>query len=169
MDEKVYTQEVIEDTAFPNQAGAITYVESDSSANAEISTQTTIKEQAIPTKKLATELISSVLNTKSRKIVGEIQFTPSGALQIGNYQEGISGDLRLAPSGLVMRNKQGVETIAQDGETGDAVFAGRIQSGTLVTGVILVGDGNIQIDGPSRKMLWYAADGLPSIVIGLVS
>ena len=170
MDEKVYTPEVIEENPIPGQSGVVTF---EASQNTNQTTgqasPATIKEQVIPTKKIATELISSNLNTRSRKILGEFQFTPSGAIQIGNYQEGNNGDIRISPDGIVARDRNGNTTFALDGTDGSAVFAGTIQAGTLISGAVAVGDGNILIDGATKRMLFYDADGIPNIVIGLIS
>jgi hypothetical protein len=109
------------------------------------------------------------LNTKSRKILGEFQFTPSGAIKIGNYQEGVSGEILISPNGIVTKDIHGNVTIGLDGLLGSAVFAGEIQAGSLISGAVAVGDGNILIDGATRRMLFYDANGIPQIVIGLVS
>lgn len=168
--EKVYTPEVIEENPIPGQSGVVTFEASQSSSQTTGQTSpATIKEQVIPTKKIATELISSNLNTRSRKILGEFQFTPSGAIQIGNYQEGNNGDIRISPDGIVARDRNGNTTFALDGTDGSAVFAGTIQAGTLISGAVAVGDGNILIDGATKRMLFYDADGIPNIVIGLIS
>ena len=168
-DEKIYTQEVIEENALPTQETVITSDEKSSgSANTSYG-QETIENQLVPTKRIATELISEKINTKTRKILAEFSFTPSGAIRIGNYQEGETGDISISPNGIVARNINGDTTFALDGDTGDAVFAGTIQAGSLITGAVSVGDGNIQIDGATKRMLWYAEDGLPSIIIGTVS
>ena len=90
-------------------------------------------------------------------------------VQIGYYKDGDSGDLRLSPAGIIFRNKLGDTTVAMDVETGDAIFAGQLQSGTLITGTVEVGDGSIQIDGEAHRMLWFDSNGTPSIFIGLVS
>lgn len=169
-DEKVYTPEVIDENPIPGSEGVVSFVESQSTNQTTGQTSpASIKEQLIPTKKVATELLSSALNTRSRKIIQEFQFTPSGAIQIGNYQEGDHGDIRISPDGIVARNRFGDTTFSLDGDDGSAVFAGTIQAGTLISGAVAVGDGNILIDGATRRMLFYDADGIPSIVIGLIS
>lgn len=166
---KIYSAEVIEETAFPGSDTTSSVVSESKSTTNEIYSQATIKETSIPTKRIATELISSKLNTKTRKILGEFSFTPSGAIQIGDYKNGQAGDVRISPGGIVARNVNGDTTFALDGDSGDAVFAGTIQAGTLISGAVAVGDGNILIDGATKRMLFYDANGLPNIVIGLVS
>lgn len=169
-DDKVYTPEVIEENPLPGESVAPSLVESQPSNKTTGQTSpASIKEQLIPTKRIATELLSDNLNTRTRKILNEFQFTPSGALQIGNYQEGDTGDIRISPNGIVARDRTGNTTFALDGSDGSAVFAGTIQAGTLISGAVAVGDGNILIDGATKRMLFYDADGIPSIVIGTVS
>lgn len=169
-DEKLYTPEVIEDTPFPTQdVGETLAVSQQVNQSTQTYGPATIKNQLVPAKKVATQLLSSVLNTKSRKILGEFQFTPSGAIKIGNYQEGVSGEILISPNGIVVKDIHGNTTIGMDGELGDAVFAGTIQAGTLISGAVAVGDGNILIDGATRRMLFYDDDGIPNIIIGRVS
>jgi len=163
-DEKVYTPEVIEENPFPQEEGGVPIQESQSTSG-EVYSQKSIKPQPVPTKRVAVELISSVINTKSKKICGEIQFTPSGAIQIGKYENGVSGDIRISPDGILARNKSGILTIAIDGDTGDAIFKGTVQAGTVISGAVAVGDGDILIDGETKRMIWYTDD-VPSIVIG---
>lgn len=173
-DEKLYTPEVLESNPLPGQDNIVTFATAhDSTQQGNQTTQlygpSTTKEQFVPTKRIATELLSDKLNTQTRKILGEFQFTPSGAIQIGNYQDGSNGDIRISPNGIVTRNKTGLSTFSLDGDTGDAVFAGTIQAGTLISGAVAVGDGNILIDGATRRMLFYDLNGIPNIIIGLVS
>lgn len=167
MNTKTYTETVIEDQPFPQQELTPFIVASQPSVGGSYS-ESKIEEQVFPTKRIATELISNVLNTKSQKILKEIQFTKSGALQIGEYQNGLSGDVRISPSGIVGRNQSGVNTFTLDGDTGDATFAGTVQTGAIVTGQMVVGDSAIQIDGENKRMLFYDANGIPIIVIGTV-
>lgn len=168
--EKVYTPEVIESNPLPGQENLVSYDVSQkgSEKTGEYGPATT-KEQLVPTKKVAVELLGDRLNTRTRKILSEFQFTPSGAIQVGNYQNGDQGDIRISPNGIVARDRTGLNTFALDGLTGDATFAGEIQAGSLVSGAVAVGDGNILIDGATRRMLFYDADGIPNIIIGLIS
>ncbi len=163
-DIKVLHSEVIQESPWPGEVETTLPVTQTTSKD--VISPTTTKSKSMPTKKVATELISSVLNTKSRKILGEVSFTQMGAIQCGEYQNGISGDTRITADGIVMRNKAGLTTIGQDGDTGDAVFAGQLQSGSLVTGTVNVGDGDIQIDGENKRMVFYDENGLAVIVIG---
>lgn len=166
--DKVYSPEVIPDQMLPGQEGPVSMIV-DQPGNQTTQTygQAVMDDTLLPTKKIATELISSALNTRSKKILQEFQFTRSGAIQIGEYTQGVNGDIRISPSGLVARNSLGDTTIAIDGETGDAVFAGTIQAGALISGAVAVGDGDILIDGATKRMIFYNG-GIPSIVIGNV-
>ena len=162
-DEKVYTPQVVEDTAFPQEeAGDILVSQSKSGGN--YSPQTT-KDQSFPTKRIAVEVIGSALNTKSRKIMGEFEFTESGAIKVGKYVNGVSGELSLTPNGITAKDTSGITTFAIDGETGSAVFKGTIQAETVIGGAVAVGDGDILIDGATKRMIFYEND-LPTIVIG---
>lgn len=154
MDEKVYEPEIIQESPFPGQLEPVFSSTQDGSKGSY--TPTTTKEKRMPVKRIAVELLSSALNTRSRKILQEFKLEQSGGIQIGNFQEGISGDTRITPDGIVMRNKSGVTTLAQDGDTGDAIFAGQLRSGSLVTGDVLITDGNFQMlddDGVLRVFI----------------
>lgn len=130
---KVFHPEVINETPLPNQTEADFGVQT---AGGQTYYPTEIPDNPFPERKVANELISSSLNTKSKKILAEYQFTPHGAIQIGKYQSGKSGDIRISPDGLVGRNKQGQTTFAIDGDTGDATFLGRILAGSVITTTI---------------------------------
>jgi len=163
--EKVYEPEVIQDTPFPGQD--VQYVSvSDSVAGGNYKPSTT-KGSAFPTQKIAVELLSTALNTRSKKILQQFELAASGAIQIGNFEDGVTGDLRLTPNGLTARDNAGVTTFAIDGTTGDAVFAGTVQAGTLISGAVAVGNSDIVIDGDTKRMIFYNND-IPAIVIGLV-
>lgn len=166
MAEKVFTPEVIQETPFPGEPELPAILQPTPPAGTH--TPTVAKEKNFPTRKIAVELIGSALNTKSKKILQEFEFTPSGAIQVGDYKKGVSGDLRLSPAGLVARNKAGLETIAIDGDTGDAVFKGTLQTGAVISGLVVVGDNSIVIDGENKRQVWYDEDGIPVIVIGNV-
>lgn len=163
-DIKVYTPTVVQDTAFP-QDEVINTTSSQKTSNNTYSAEKT-QDQEFPVKRVAVELLSSALNTKSRKILTSFEFTPSGALQIGKYENGVSGDIKISPNGIVARNLAGDTTFTLDGDTGNAVFAGTLQAGTLIGGAVAVGDGSILIDGETRRMIFFDENGVPVILIG---
>lgn len=128
-EEKVYTQQVIEDNPFPNEEQAS---QSDSSSStSQTYTPKTIKDTPVRKPIIATETIGQALNTKSKKILGDFQFTESGALSIGKYTNGVSGDVKISPNGVVARNSSGNTTFALDGDTGNATFSGTVQAGDV--------------------------------------
>jgi hypothetical protein len=146
MSDDIFHPKVVEDTPLPGQTG-VSFDSSQKSSKDTYSPQVQ-SAQDIPIKKTAQELLSSSLNTKSRSIIGVYQFTESGAIKIGNFVFGQSGEILISPSGITARNKAGETTLAVDGETGDAIFKGIIQSGALITGRIVVGeDEGVVIDG----------------------
>lgn len=163
---KIYTPTEIQDTPFP-QEGEAFFGSSQSSTGGNYSPET-IQDNNFPDPRVAFELIGSALNTRSKKILAEFEFTPSGALQIGQYQSGVSGDIRISPNGIVARNDLGETTFSLDGTTGDAVFAGTIQTGTIISGLVIVGNNSIVIDGrnPSAPRFLLYNNGIPQILIG---
>ncbi len=72
------------------------------------------------------DLINDRLDTDAKNILDEFTFGASGAIQIGTYVNGVSGDIRLSPNGIVSRNKTGANTIAIDGTTGDITIVGTV-------------------------------------------
>lgn len=164
-DLKVYTPSEIEETPFP-QEGQASFQTTQSTSNETYSPKTT-KEVDFPDRRVAHEVLSAALNTRSKKILQPFEFTQSGALQIGNYQEGVNGDIRISGAGIVARNSLGSNTFVLDSETGDAFFAGTIQTGTLISGLVVVGNNSIILDGDanSPRILLYNND-IPEILIG---
>lgn len=129
-DLKVYHPEILEDQPFPGQEEETT--PETSRKTGETLTPTTIKDKKFPTKRIAHETIGSALNTRSRRILAEFSFTEMGAIQIGKYENGVSGDLRISPNGITARDLAGIITFAIDGTTGDAVFRGIVQAKDFV-------------------------------------
>lgn len=167
MDEKIQIlePETIAETPFPGQEGDVSFSDSQKTSDG-VNSPRTIQDQINPTVKIAHEVISEALNTKTQKVLAEFQFTRYGALQIGEYDVGISGDIRISPNGIVGRNNQGENTFVLDGDTGDAYFKGTIQAGALISGAVAVGDNDIVIDGAQKRMVFYDDAGIPAIVIG---
>ena len=89
--------------------------------------------------------LNSKLDTAAGTILGQFALTGSGALQIGTYTNGSSGDIRITPNGITARNSSGATTFSLDGTTGAAIFKGDITgasgtfSGTLSATVGTIG------------------------------
>ena len=69
-------------------------------------------------------------NTATKAILSDFSFGVSGALQIGTYVNGVSGDLRISPNGILARNSAGTTTFSIDGTTGNAIFSGSLSAAT---------------------------------------
>ena len=163
-EDKVYTPETIPDQPFPGEGEEI--AQTGGSTSGDILHPTTTPATKFPTKRIAHELIGAALNTKSRKILAEFEFTPSGALQVGKYENGVSGDLRISPNGITARNISGITTFAIDADTGDATFLGTIQSNSLIAGTVIVGNNNVIIDGENQRIIIYDDNGIARILLG---
>ncbi len=131
---KVFTAETITDQPFPQEAGQL--LTSNDISSGDTYQSSTISESPLPSSKTAAELIGTSLNTRSRQILAEFSFSQSGALAIGDFESGVSGDIRITPNGLVARNLNGDTTFAIDGTTGDVTLRGTILSSTVIGGVI---------------------------------
>jgi len=164
-DLKVYTPTEIEDTPFPVE-GQASFATTQQTAQGNYTPKTT-KEVDFPDLRVAHEVIGSALNTRSKKILAALEFTPSGALQIGKFEPNVSGDIRISPTGIVARNMLGDTTFILDGDTGDAIFAGTIQTGTIISGRVVVGNNTWIIDGdPDAPRILLYNNGIPEILIG---
>ncbi len=150
--EKVFKPEVIQDTPFPNEVemggGTATTPSSGDSHK-----PGKVPSQGFPTQKIAVELLSSALNTKSKRVLQSFTLEEAGGFQIGKYTPGVSGDLRITPNGITARDSAGITTFAIDGSTGNAVFKGTIQAQSLIAGMVDVGNNRVVIDGDNRRIL----------------
>jgi len=82
---------------------------------------------------LITDVINARLDTAAKTILGDFTFGASGALQIGIYEAGVSGDVKISPAGILARDKDNATTIAIDGTTGNVTMSGTI---TAIAGYI---------------------------------
>lgn len=164
-DDKIYSPPTIEDQPYPTEETEVAFSTDDKDTKDTYQVPK-IKNLGLPTRKIAYELIGSAINTRSRKVLGEFTLAESGGFQIGKYVNGVTGDLRITPNGIVARDKAGIETFVLDATTGSAVFKGTIQAGTLIGGEVVVGDNRVIIDGANSRIVVYDDDGIPRILIG---
>jgi len=157
MADKNYTPETAQETPFPGEP-TILNTQNQPSSSGNYAPITT-KEKTMPVKRLAVELLSTALNTKSRKILQEFVLEQSGGFKIGDFKQGISGEMSLTPNGQTAKNKSGITTFAIDGDTGDAIFAGELKSGSLITGTVQVTDGNIALYNGGILEIFIGDDG----------
>lgn len=129
-EEKVYTPATIQDNPFPGETE--TTPSSSTSSTSQTYTPKTINDNSVPKPIIAQETIGQALNTKSKKILGEFTLSESGAISIGKYTNGISGDIRVTPNGIVARDLSGNTTFALDGDNGSATFKGTVQANDFV-------------------------------------
>lgn len=114
-----------------------------------------IPDRNLPSQTIANDVISSSFDTQSRRILGEFEFSINGALQIGKFEEGVSGDIRISPNGIFGRDLNGDPTVTIDTTTGDATFRGTIAAGSLIAGRTDIGvpNGNVYIDGNNVRII----------------
>lgn len=164
---EVYTPIVIPDTAFPMPGGGTVNLEPNSPllkqalAVGQITPGQGVDTQ-FPVREVPNHIIGDSLNTQSKQILGPFTFSTLGAIQIGTYVNGVSGDIRISPNGIVGRNVNGTTTFTIDGTTGNATFLGTIQAGTFIAG-----DSSVTIDGSAaggRIVIFIS--GIPAIIIG---
>lgn len=154
MSEKVYLPETIEESPFP--IIGMNVIESGSTTVS--TTKDTYDTERVPNRTIPyaiqyPDVLSVALDTRARKIRGNFNFTPTGAISIGKYQDGVSGQIDISPDGIVATNSDGDTTFTLDGTTGDAYFAGTIQAGAVVAGEITVSGAFVVNDG-SNNIIW---------------
>ena len=76
----------------------------------------------------------SAISTATSTIITPFTFGISGALQIGSYVNGTSGDLRISPSGILARNSSGSTTFSINGTTGVATITGLVVGTNVAIG-----------------------------------
>ena len=154
MADKNYEPEIIQENDFPGEVSqTISQTQTGTGDNYSPGTD---KEKTFPTKRTAVELLSTALNTRSRKILEKFDLVQSGGIQIGDFKEGISGDVRITPNGLTGRNIAGLATFALDTD-GNLTLVGELRSGSTITGQVVVGNNGVIIDVDDN--------GNPSIIV----
>jgi hypothetical protein len=131
MEDKIYYPQETQEIPFPNSETGVIAFPDNSTATADTQTPKEVKNTQFPLAIVAQQLISQSFNTVSKKILQSFEFAQSGALQIGKYINGISGDIRITPTGILARDNGGNTTFALDAETGDAFFKGTIVAGDI--------------------------------------
>lgn len=124
-EDKVYTSEIVLENPFP---GEELLIQSNGASPVNTYTPTTTKTKPFPKKIIAHETLAQALNTRSRKILQAFEFTPSGAINIGTFEPGLSGDVRITPNGITARDIAGLTTFSIDGTSGEAIFRGEVQA-----------------------------------------
>jgi hypothetical protein len=159
--EKVYVPTEVTDTPFPQSTPIVTAATQ--TANGESFTPPETSTNSFPKKLIAHETLSSVFNTVSKKVLKMFTLDQSGGFQIGKYEEGVSGDVRITPNGILGRDQAGNTTFAVDADTGDATFKGTLQAGSVIAG-----DNSIVMEESTNgngRIVFYN-NGIPVIVIG---
>ena len=112
----------------------------------------------------ANDTIGHSINTKTNKILGSYSFGKVGSLQIGSYESGTSGDIRITPNGITARNSSGTNTFAIDGTTGNASFFGTIQAGSIVAGYVASTGGEYTTTGATAAKVMLLPDANTGII-----
>lgn len=157
MDDKILKPTVIEEIPFPSGTQETQQVVGGSDNN-EIKRPTEVQPRTFPVLNIATGLKSSTFDTETRTIAADYSFTEYGAISIGKFSPGVSGDIRLSPSGILARNKDGRITFSIDGNTGNLITDGYIQVGGAASdvnsGVTTISAGKVLISGATTVASW---------------
>lgn len=118
MQGKVYYPDTIEQQPFGSNAA----YQGNSKVNV-------IADASFPVPVIASDILSSTLNTQSRMILGNYTFGEMGAIAIGKYINGTSGDVRISPTGILARNSSGLTTFSLNAVTGNVTVSGYLLVG----------------------------------------
>jgi hypothetical protein len=66
------------------------------------------------------------IDTANGTILGDFTFGVLGAIQIGNYVNGVTGDIRISPTGILGRDKDNNTTFSINATTGIAILNGLV-------------------------------------------
>lgn len=133
MADLILKPEVIAELPFPGEVTE-TEAEAGRADTKETYSPESTPAPSFPVAIIARDVISSSFNTQQKRILGEFTFNESGAIAIGKYEAGVTGDVRISPSGIIGRNKDGDITFSLDATTGDATFLGTLAAGSLIAG-----------------------------------
>jgi hypothetical protein len=159
MEDKVYTSEIVQDAPFP---GDTVVLDTQSpSATGDNHSPTEAKEKTFPVKSTAVELLSTALNTRTRKILESFDLEQRGGIQIGDFEDGISGDITLTRNGILGRNVSGNTTFGLD-TNGNLILVGQLRAGSTIINENIITEA--ASSGNGRTV--YYNDGIPAIVIG---
>jgi hypothetical protein len=93
------------------------------------------------------DVINESIDTASKNILGEYAFGASGAIQIGTYVNGVSGDIKISPAGILARNTSGAYSLSIDGTTGSVSMVGSISAAAGYIGGWAVTASALYFDG----------------------
>ena len=167
MAEKVYSPEIIEENPFPNETSEAIGYSSSKPASGDVYSPAVAKTNTVRKQRIATQLLSRALNTNSKKVLQEFELEESGGFKIGNYKAGETGEVSITPNGMTAKDTAGVLTFVLNALTGSATFKGTVQAGSIVSGLITVGNSTWVIDGdPDYPRILLYNGGIPEILIG---
>lgn len=162
----VYEPEKITDNVYVGPGQPLYPVTTQGGSNPNTNTQTPFTsnyDRPRSQKLIAYDVVNNVLNTQNRNILGNFSFGRVGAISIGEYVNGESGEIKISPNGIVGKNVNGEITFSIDGTTGNATFKGTIQAGTVIAGATQVGDESVVLDGTNGRII--VNDGTYDIIL----
>lgn len=117
-----------------------------------------IEIKSLPIPIQAREVISSKIDTIAGQITAGFEFTKSGAIRISSDN---TGKIEITGDGITAVNQNDKTTFFLDGRNGDAMFAGELASGSIMTGQIDMGADGYIIGGDTETYRWILGK-LPS-------
>jgi hypothetical protein len=143
----------ITDFPVPLLLGGTTNQTGNTTVTVNVISPDTIPNPPPPSPVIAVATISDSLDTSTREIKGAYTFAQMGSLVIGAFVLNESGSVSISPDGITAMNAKGENTFTLDGKDGSAVFKGEVQTGSIVTGLVTVGNNNVIIDGENQRII----------------
>jgi hypothetical protein len=114
----------------------------------------TLNYRSLPRPEHAKEVISNKLDTLIGKIKQTLEFTHYGALKIGKFIEGETGEITITGDGITATDIKGRPTFGLNGQNGDAYFSGELAAKSIITGRIDIGRDGYIIGGDQITYRW---------------
>lgn len=145
----------IEEVSFPELQQTSTTVNTGGGGASDTLSPTQDPQRTFPTQIIARTVIADSLDTQSRRILSDYTFGEYGSLAVGKYESGVSGDVKISPSGIVARNKNGETSFSLDATTGDATFKGTVAAGAIIANnrVFITEAGILVNDGTNDRII----------------
>lgn len=89
----------------------------------------------------------AAIDTANAQILSDFTFGASGAIQIGEYESGVTGDIKISPTGILGRDKDNNTTFSLNATTGVAILNGLVVGTNVGIGTAEDSDGVTTIIG----------------------
>src|ERR1035437_10557940 len=113
----------------------------------------TINNVRVPQLNIASDVVSTSLNTATKAILGTYTFEQLGAIQI-NSLVNPAANIKISGDGIVGTDLNGVTSFAISSIDGSATFRGTVTATDFIGGTIAIGSGNTIFKVDSAGNMW---------------